>query len=435
MAFLKFRGSSTTPGTWSSTAAANAPLSNLDIDKNFASLDAQKLDLTGGTITGTLTLSSTANISGSVKDSTFFIVDDSDTSKRVQFQLTGVTTSTTRTLSVPDQTGTIALTSDLTLQKITDGGSTTSNIVSITNTTDSTSTTSGALKVSGGAAIAKNLYVGGDLIISGSATTVNTETISLADNIITLNSNFTSGTATEDAGIEVLRGGENTTRILWNEGTDRWSFTNNGTSYFNIPTRSEYNTYASSAESTTGGAQIRLTASDTTTQNIKLASAGATTVTRVDSGTINISSTDTKLSVSSDSTNADFYVPFLANSTGAQTGGSSSGLKYNPSTGTLKATNFDSTSDVRFKTDLVKIEGALGRVRGLTGYLYTLVESGQRSTGLLSQDALKVLPEVVGTSDPEKMTIAYGNMMGLIVEAIKELDDKLIAIQNQLENK
>ena len=83
----------------------------------------------------------------------------------------------------------------------------------------------------------------------------------------------------------------------------------------------------------------------------------------------------------------------------------------------------------------MKIEGALGRVRGLTGYLYTLVESGQRSTGLLSQDALKVLPEVVGTSDPEKMTIAYGNMMGLIVEAIKELDDKLIAIQNQLENK
>jgi hypothetical protein len=64
---------------------------------------------------------------------------------------------------------------------------------------------------------------------------VNTETILLADNIITLNSNYTGATPTENGGIEVERGTIANVSLIWNESTDRWTFTNDGTTFYNIP--------------------------------------------------------------------------------------------------------------------------------------------------------------------------------------------------------
>jgi hypothetical protein len=76
-----------------------------------------------------------------------------------------------------------------------------------------------------------NLVVGGNLTVSGTTTTVNSETISLADNIIDLNSNFTTGTPTENAGLRIMRGDSNAVQIRWNESTDKWEFTTDGTNY------------------------------------------------------------------------------------------------------------------------------------------------------------------------------------------------------------
>ena len=76
-----------------------------------------------------------------------------------------------------------------------------------------------------------NLVVGGNLTVSGTTTTVNSETISLADNIIDLNSNFTTGTPTENAGIKIKRGDSSDVQIRWNESTDKWEITTDGTNY------------------------------------------------------------------------------------------------------------------------------------------------------------------------------------------------------------
>lgn len=92
--------------------------------------------------------------------------------------------------------------------------------------------------------IGGDLVVEGNLTVSGTTTTVNTETINLADNIITLNSNET-GTPSEDAGIEVERGTSTNVAVIWDESADRWAFTNDGSTYFNIPVPSEYDTSAS----------------------------------------------------------------------------------------------------------------------------------------------------------------------------------------------
>jgi len=88
------------------------------------------------------------------------------------------------------------------------------------------------------ASFAGHLVVGGNLTISGSTTTINTETVSLQDNIIMLNSN-SANTPSENAGLEVERGNSTNVLLRWNEGTDRWEFTNDGANYHNIITQAE----------------------------------------------------------------------------------------------------------------------------------------------------------------------------------------------------
>jgi hypothetical protein len=86
--------------------------------------------------------------------------------------------------------------------------------------------------------------------------------------------------------------------------------------------------------------------------------------------------------------------------------------------------NVTAYSDKRLKKDLVKITSALDKIDQLTGYLYTRIDTGSRQSGLIAQDVQKVLPEVVDASG-EYMTLSYGNMLGLIVEGIKELRQEI----------
>jgi len=77
---------------------------------------------------------------------------------------------------------------------------------------------------------ASGVVVAGDFTVSGTTTSVNSNTINLADNIITLNSDAT-GAATQNAGVEVERGDDTNVSIRWNEGSDIWQFTNDGATY------------------------------------------------------------------------------------------------------------------------------------------------------------------------------------------------------------
>jgi len=78
-----------------------------------------------------------------------------------------------------------------------------------------------------------DLVVGGDLTVNGNVTTLNTATLSIEDNIIVLNNNVTGAPAL-NAGIEVERGTSDNVGLRWNETTDKWTFTNDGTNYANL---------------------------------------------------------------------------------------------------------------------------------------------------------------------------------------------------------
>ena len=117
------------------------------------------------------------------------------------------------------------------------------NAISLTSVTAS-GNIGAATMTTGTLATTGNVTVGGNLTVSGTVTTINTETVNIADNIIVLNSNE-DGVPGEDAGIEVERGTSTNVALAWDESEDRWRFTNNGTTYYNIPVPAEYDNYTS----------------------------------------------------------------------------------------------------------------------------------------------------------------------------------------------
>jgi hypothetical protein len=109
--------------------------------------------------------------------------------------------------------------------------------------------------------------------------------------------------------------------------------------------------------------------------------------------------------------------------------------------GAIYATNdITAYSDRRKKTDIVTIDDALDKVTRLRGVYYTKIgeEDKGRKTGVIAQEINEVLPEVVTyAADVDEYGVAYGNTVGLLIEAIKEQQkqiEELKAIINALTN-
>ena len=81
----------------------------------------------------------------------------------------------------------------------------------------------GANQIDGDTTFGNNVIVTGNMTVSGTTTTINTEEVNIADNIIILNSNFTGAGPTESGGIEIERGDEANKSFIWNETTDKWT--------------------------------------------------------------------------------------------------------------------------------------------------------------------------------------------------------------------
>ena len=135
-----------------------------------------------------------------------------------------------------------------------------------------------------------------------------------------------------------------------------------------------------------------------------------------------------------DTDGADFSVHvnndlwYVLNSGGA-------GIIYTDQSGNFQANgNITAYSDERLKADITPIENALAKVMSLGGYTYTRTDINQRQTGVLAQEVLKVLPEAVGGSEETNYTVAYGNMIGLLIEAIKEQQAQIDELTARLES-
>ena len=91
------------------------------------------------------------------------------------------------------------------------------------------------------------------------------------------------------------------------------------------------------------------------------------------------------------------------------------------------------SSDVSLKADLLRIDGALDRLSALSGYTFRMLRDGPdgpRRMGLVAQEVAAVAPEAVSASPDGTLTVAYGSLMGVVVEAVKELRDEVRALRD-----
>ena len=105
--------------------------------------------------------------------------------------------------------------------------------------------------------------------------------------------------------------------------------------------------------------------------------------------------------------------------------------------------NVTAYSDIRVKKNIERIPNALDKVCQLNGYTFERTDvkfdnEGEptvpvKQTGVIAQEVLEVLPEAVTGDEENHYSVAYGNMVGLLIESIKELKAEVDDLKAQLE--
>jgi len=124
---------------------------------------------------------------------------------------------------------------------------------------------------------ATTVTISGNLVVSGNTTTVTSNTVAIGDNIMVLNNDET-GTPSQDAGIEVERGTSTNVKLIWDESADRWAFTHDGSTFYNIPVPTEYATLVAGEgiDVSAASGEVTVSAEDATASNKGIASFNST---------------------------------------------------------------------------------------------------------------------------------------------------------------
>lgn len=151
----------------------------------------------------------------------------------------------------------------------------------------------------------------------------------------------------------------------------------------------------------------------------------------------------TPVTFASNSTNTNRYVLFTDNTVSPLTNiYYNSSFVVNPSTGTVTATDFAATSDIRFKDISGPVTNALAKVNKLRGVHYKWNETAKlngmidtsEQVGVIAQEVEQVLPQAVETYQGA-LAVKYDKLVPLLIEAVKDLTAQVAALQNQINNK
>jgi hypothetical protein len=100
--------------------------------------------------------------------------------------------------------------------------------------------------------------------------------------------------------------------------------------------------------------------------------------------------------------------------------------------GTANAANFNTTSDATLKTNVETLSGSLDAVTSLRGVSFDWLENGGSEIGVIAQEVEAVLPDVVSTNASGIKSVKYGNMVAVLIEAIKEQQAQIDELKAKL---
>lgn len=101
------------------------------------------------------------------------------------------------------------------------------------------------------------------------------------------------------------------------------------------------------------------------------------------------------------------------------------------STGTVSASNFDSTSDISLKTNISKIDAALDLISQIDGVRFDWVLDNKPSMGVIAQNIESVVPELVSLNDDVKR-VNYNGIIAILVESVKELKSEVEYLRQKI---
>lgn len=105
--------------------------------------------------------------------------------------------------------------------------------------------------------------------------------------------------------------------------------------------------------------------------------------------------------------------------------------------GTITASNFNSTSDINLKENVETVNDALSIINSLRGVKFDWKQTQKPSVGVIAQEVEEILPELV-TTTPEaaplyrSKTVNYNGLIGVLIEAVKELSAEVQELKSQL---
>ena len=98
--------------------------------------------------------------------------------------------------------------------------------------------------------------------------------------------------------------------------------------------------------------------------------------------------------------------------------------------GTFAAGDFNSTSDIRLKTNIQPIEDPLAKVIQIEGVSFNWKKDDKPSLGVIADQVEKILPQLVHGDDPK--TVNYNGLIGLLIEAVKEQQTQIDDLKSRL---
>lgn len=120
------------------------------------------------------------------------------------------------------------------------------------------------------------------------------------------------------------------------------------------------------------------------------------------------------------STDSTFYPTFVSSTSGTRSITTDNSMTYNPNSGEFSAPIVTGSSDISLKTDFMSISNAYETISKMEGKKYVRKSTGLDEVGLVAQDVEEILPEVVYTGENGLKSIAYGNIVAYLIEALKE---------------
>jgi len=133
---------------------------------------------------------------------------------------------------------------------------------------------------------------------------------------------------------------------------------------------------------------------------------------------------------------SNYYILFTNAASGniTSTNVATSKLYFNPSTGTVSATNFNSLSDLQEKENVETLKNAVEMLANIRGVRFTWKETGAPSLGVIAQELLQVAPELVTRNELGVHTVNYAGLNAILIEAMKDLHSQVQLLRTEIEN-